>query len=407
MLIIKMAYRNLWRNKGRTALTVLVMVISSSMLMVTIGLLNGMVGELIASNTDQYTGHIQITKGKYSDDRDFYQSFDRYREVMDKVEGSPEVLAAAPRLRSFGLLSFENNTTAVEMLGIEPKREKRVTKLDQSLISGTFLSGPNEAVIGSVLARRLEAKVGSQLVYVTTAADGSIGNDLLTVTGIFKTGNQDYDRSLALVSLPWLADLLVYFKRIHEIALRIRNANAAVETAQKIALMVRDYSLTVEPWQDILPVLNQAINFYRMEVWVILLVFYLGAGLGIMNTFFMTVYERTREFGVMLTLGMTPGGIRKVMITEAFFMGGVSMLLGGAVGLVLVALLFFHGLDFSFWLTPVTYFGSTIRPVFYTKITWQGIIYPMIFLVVTSVVSVYFPAWRASRLDPVKAMRKI
>ena len=78
MLIIKMAYRNLWRNKGRTALTVLVMVISSSMLMVTIGLLNGMVGELIASNTDQYTGHIQITKGTYSDDRDFYQSFDQY-----------------------------------------------------------------------------------------------------------------------------------------------------------------------------------------------------------------------------------------------------------------------------------------------------------------------------------------
>ena len=230
------------------------------------------------------------------------------------------------------------------------------------------------------------------------AGTGKKGNTfhLIRIQACFDTG-------YSVCSL----DLLVYFKRIHEIALRIRNANAAVETAQKIALMVSDYSLTVEPWQDILPVLNQAINFYRMEVWVILLVFYLGAGLGIMNTFFMTVYERTREFGVMLTLGMTPGGIRKVMITEAFFMGVVSMLLGGTVGLGLVALLFFHGLDFSFWLTPVTYFGSTIRPVFYTKITWQGIIYPMIFLVVTSVVSVYFPAWRASRLDPVKAIRKV
>ena len=114
----------------------------------------------------------------------------------------------------------------------------------------------------------------------------------------------------------------------------------------------------------------------------------------------------TKEFGIMLTFGMTPGGIRKIMLAEAVFMGVIAMILGGALGFGLVALLFYHGLDFTFWLSPVSYFGSTILPVFYAKITWQGILYPMVFLVLTSALSVYLPAWRASRLDPVQALRR-
>jgi len=407
MLALKMAYRNLWRNKRRTGLTILAMVVASSMLMLAIGILNGMIYDLIGSATDQYTGHIQITKVGYPDDRDLYKSLDRYQPILDKVDGMPEVIAASPRLRSFGLFSLGNRTQALEILGIEPELEQKVTTLSKLLIHGTFISRPDQVVIGEILARKLKASVGSQLVYLTTAADGSIGNDLLTVAGIFKTGSLDHDSTLALVSLSWLEDLLVYSGHIHEIAIRVKKASLASETAKKMALELSNPSILVRSWQEILPAMKQALDFYDIYILIVLFILYLATGLGIINTFFMITYERSKEFGLMLSLGMTPREVRSLMVNEAGIMGIISMILGGLLGLGLITLFYFRGLDLSAWVTPVSYLGATMQPVLHTKFSWQGILYPIIFLVVTSIASAYIPAWRASQLDPVQALRRI
>ena len=407
MLTLKMAYRNLWRNKRRTGLTILAMVVASSMLMLSIGILNGMIFDLISSATDQYTGHIRITRAGYPDDRDLYKSLDHYQSILDKVDSSPEVMAASPRLRSFGLFSLGHRTQAVEILGIEPEREQKVTTLGRYLISGTFVSQPGQVVIGEVLARKLKAGIGSQVVYLTTAADGSIGNDLLTVTGIFKTGSLDHDGSLALVSLHWLEDLLVYPGHIHEIAIGVKKAALATEIAEKIAVQLSNPSLLVQSWQEILPAMKQALDFYDLYILIILFILYLATGLGIINTFFMIIYERTKEFGLMLSLGMTPREVRRLMVSEAAIMGVISTLLGGLLGLGLISWFYFHGLDLSAWVTPVSYLGATIQPILHTQFSWQGIIYPIFFLVVTSAASAFIPAWRASKLDPVQALRRI
>ena len=109
----------------------------------------------------------------------------------------------------------------------------------------------------------------------------------------------------------------------------------------------------------------------------------------------------------MLSLGMTPREVRSLMLGEATIMGMISMILGGLLGLGLVTLFYFRGLDLSAWVTPVSYLGATIQPVLHTRYSWQGIIYPIIFLVATSAASAYIPAWRASKLDPVQALRRI
>jgi len=391
------------------------MVVASSMLMVSVGILNGMMFDLVASATDEYTSHIQITSAGYPDIRDLYQSIDQYQPIVDRVREVPEVAAASARLRSFGLLSFGNSTQAVEMLGIEPEQEQKVTTLGQHLIQGKFVSLPGEVVLGESLARKLKAGVGSQLVYVTSAADGSIGNDLVTVAGIFKTGSSNLDGALALVSLTWLEDVLAYPGHIHEIAIRVKKPDRAPEVAGKITSIIHAPSsfvngpapapvLLVRPWQEILPDMKQVLDFSDINILVILFILYMATGLGIINSFFMIAYERTKEFGLMLSLGMTPREVRWLMVTEATLMGLISMVLGGAIGLGLVTWFHFHGIDLSAWITPVSYLGATILPVLHTEFNWQGIVYPLVFLVFTSAGSAYIPAWRASRLDPVQAL---
>ncbi|MEW5803494.1 MAG: ABC transporter permease [bacterium] len=407
MLTLKMAYRNLWRNKRRTGLSILAMVVASSMLMLAIGIINGMISDLITSSTDQYTSHIQISRKGYPDVRDLYQSLDHYQPILDLVRGLPEVTAASARLRSFGLLSFGSNTQAVEMLGIEPPQELKVTTLGRSLIRGKMTSPPGQVVIGDALARKLKAGVGSQLVYVTSAADGSIGNDLLTVAGIFKTGSSHLDGGLALVNLTWLEDVVAYPGHIHEVAIRIKKPDRAPEVAAKIALMADDPSLQVRSWQEILPDIKQALDFSGINILVTLFILYLATGLGIINSFFMIAYERTKEFGLMLSLGMTPREIRWLMVTEATLMGLISMILGGALGLGLLTWFHLHGIDLSAWITPVSYLGATFLPVLHAEFSWQGIVYPLLFLVFTAAGSAYIPALLASKLDPVHAMRRV
>ncbi len=406
MLTLKMAFRNLWRNKRRTGLIILAMVVALSMLMLAIGILNGMMADIIASATDQYTGHIQITKEGYPDDRDLYKSMKEDQQYIKQLEAISGVVAASARLRCFGLLSAGNRTQAIEVLGVLPEEEKKVTTLSQKIIKGTFQVGPGECAIGQILAQKLGVDLNSQLVFLTSAADGSIGNDFLKVKGIFKTGSFDHDGTLALVKLPWLQDLLVYPGQIHEIALRVKNPAQSPLVSQKIPPKLSNTPLLIRPWQEILPAMKQILDFYDIYLIVLLSIFYLATGLGIINSFFMIVYERTKEFSMMLSLGTTPGEIRRLMLAEAFFMGLISVVIGGSLGFGLLSWFYFHGLDLSAWMTPITYLGATIPPVLHTQFSYQGIIYPILFLLGTSAAAAYIPAWRASRLDPVKGMRR-
>lgn len=153
--------------------------------------------------------------------------------------------------------------------------------------------------------------------------------------------------------------------------------------------------------------MKQYLDFYQFMLIILISIFYLATGLGIINSFFMIVYERTKEFSLMLALGMSPPEIRSLMLLEAALMGGISVVLGGTLGLVLLGWFYFYGLDLSAWISPISYTGTTLSPILHTTFTWQGIVYPFVLLIITSAASAFIPAWNASRLDPVKGMRRV
>ncbi|SHI77491.1 ABC-type transport system, involved in lipoprotein release, permease component [Malonomonas rubra DSM 5091] len=404
-MLWQLALRNIWRNRRRTLLTLSAMVISSALLILCLGVFSGMLKDMLASATEQYFGHLVISAKGYQDDRDMFANFPADLDLP--ALRHPQVTGYSPRLRSFGLLSFANNSAPVELLGIRPQHEQQVTSLQDHLQSGRYLREEerNGAVIGAGLAKRLAVQPGDELVFVTQAADGSIGNDLLQVSGIFSTGDQGHDNSLVLVPLGWLQQLLVLPGKLHEISLRVEQPRqAAILAGQLTGGMPPE--LEVLDWGQMLPEMKEVVASYDVSRMIIVTILYIATGLGILNTFFMSVLERTREFGVLMAVGMRPGQIRLMVLLETLAMGLISLIFGVGLGVLLSLYMAFVGIDLSGSLTPITYAGGTILPRLHAVLETANILVPAVVLLLVCLLAGFLPANRAARMQPVVAIRE-
>ncbi|NCO50732.1 MAG: ABC transporter permease [Deltaproteobacteria bacterium] len=406
-MLLTLALRNLWRNRRRSLLTLSAMVVSSALLILALGVFSGMFADMLASGTEQYHGHMVISARGYQEDRDLFRTFAPSDINLQTLEARPEILAAAPRLRSFGLISHRTQSEPAELLGIDPGREARVTTLSQKLQKGEPLHAEDQtgALIGSGLARKLGIDIGGELVILTQAADGSIGNDLLTVRGIFASGDRHQDNALVLVQLGWLRQLLVLPNAQHEIALRLGEPLLAAPLADTLATSL-PAGFEVLDWGDLLPQMRDAIAAYDVSRLIMVGVLYLATGLGILNTFFMSVLERIREFGLLMSLGVRPWQIRLLVLTEALLMGLFSLLIGVSSGLLLTWYMAQVGVDLSDYISPISYAGGTILPRLHAVFIFDNFFIPALLLLLISLLAAFLPANRAAKLHPATALRE-
>lgn len=406
-MLLTLAFRNLWRNRRRTLLTLSAMVVSAALLILALGVFSGMFRDMLASATEQYYGHLVLTSPDYQLRRDLFSHMPA--EFADiPVLNAAEITGRSPRLRSFGLLSGRDSSQPVELLGILPERERQVTTLQDKLTSGQYLSrsDSNGALIGQGLARKLRVSPGDELVFVTQAADGSIGNDLLVISGIFATGDSRHDNNLVLAPLAWLQQVLVLPGRIHEVAMVVAEPLAAASLADRLNPLLPE-ELEIFDWGDLLPEMREVIAAYGVSRMIIVTILYLATGLGILNTFFMSVMERTREFGILMAQGMRPWAIRWLVLLETLLLGGIALAVGLLCGALMTLYMQQIGIDLSGHITPVTYAGGTILPRLHAVFEPGNFLVPAGMLLLVSLCAGFLPANRAARLDPVVAVRDI
>ncbi|OHB25288.1 MAG: ABC transporter permease [Desulfuromonadaceae bacterium GWC2_58_13] len=406
-MLVSLAFRNLWRNSRRTLLTLSAMVVSSSLLILALGVFSGMFADMLASATEQYYGHLVISARGYQDDRDMFADFSDYAALAGNLRKRPEVRGVSPRLRAFGLVAHADSTYPAELLGVQPAQEQQVTSFSRQLVAGRYLDETETAgaLIGAGLAKKLGVQPGDELVFLTQAADGSIGNDLLTVTGIFETGSGNRDNALVLVNLPWLQKLTVLPDRIHELAITILEPMRAGELAAPLQTNL-PAGLEVLTWGQLLPEMQEVIASYNVSRLILVAILYAATGLGILNTIFMSVMERTREFGILMAMGMKPRSVQNLVLLETLAMGVVSMTLGVAAGLAMTLYMERVGVDLSPYLSAVTYAGGTILPRLSAAFEADNVTIPAFALLLVSLAAGYFPARRAARLQPIEAIRE-
>lgn len=405
----RIGWRNLGRNRKRTALTALGLAIGYFAVVLMVGWGEGMVAELIENATSLVSGQIEIHDAGYRPERNLYDTIGGrdgadVEELLNTIGADPSVVAAAPRVYAGALVSTGDSTRAGVLLGVELEREVRLTRFLDPLVVGRLPgAGANEMVVGEEMARQLAIGVGDELVVVASAADGSMGNDLYAVTGVFRTGLVEFDGSTAVMPIADLQTLVAFdADRIHEIAVATTDPAAAAVTAERLAaaLDAEDREIVVAAWTELNPVLSQYVALADGMYWIFIVVIFGVACLGVANTMLMATFERRREFAIMLALGVKPWSIVGGVLHEALAMGVVSLAIGAALALPPMVWFSIAPVSLEWLFEDITLEGALVTPslrVGYNVPVWT---WTSVGLLVTAVVAAFYPAVRASRIPP-------
>ena len=296
-------------------------------------------------------------------------------------------------------------------MGIDPARERSVSRFLDELVDGRMPEpGRNELAIGTEMARQLAVGVGDDVVVVAPGADGSMGNDLFEIAGIFRTGMAELDTSTAVLPLADLQTLITLDPgRIHEIAVATEDPWIADDTASRLvaALDSDDLDLEVAPWTELNPVIVEFVALMDSMYFVIFVIVFGIAIFGVANTMLMATYERRREIAVILALGTTPWSVVKTVLYEAAAMGLVALAFGLVVSLPLM--LWWHNAppDLSGLYGDLTMQGVLLRPVLRVELNLANWIWGGVALVVTALLAALYPAARAARVPPADTLSRL
>jgi putative ABC transport system permease protein len=403
MITLRIAFRNIFRQKRRTILTILTMIVGFTLAAVSIGWSDGTYSYIINMFTRNRIGHVQIHHEGYLDEPSLYKTIDDYESVASICEKVKGVETWSPRVESAGLASVGEKSSGVQIMGIDPEREAKATSFDKKIISGNSLSAEpsHEAVIGKGLAEILEADVGSEIVIISQGADGSIANDLYNIVGIADSGDDVSDRSSCYLHIQDAQSFLVLEGRIHEIVLILSDlgeVNRVIETLKK-ALQGR--KLEVTPWQEVARSFYQAMRADQQGMWIMIFVVVLIVAVGVLNTVLMSVLERTREYGLLKAIGTRPNQLFRLVLYESFIIATASVVVGSALGTFANYLLSVHGLILS---EPFSYGGMKFQEM-RSKITAHSLYIPGITVILSAVLVSVFPAAKAARTASARAMR--
>ncbi len=403
MIIAKMALRNIFRQRRRSLLTGLMMVGGFTLCSVFLGISDGSYGNIIDLFTQDHTGHVQIHKKGYLDRPSLYKTIDDERYIDKKILKTPHVKSLAPRVYSPALAFVGKKTTGAEIVGIDPAREPNTSRIVQKVDSGRFFSQvpSNEVIIGGGLADILQIGLEDEIALIGQGADGSIANDIFKVIGIISKETSTYDRMKCYMSLKTAQDFLVLGGRVHEIAILLEDESLARETASKISEKLNDESLAVDPWQIVEKEFYRAMWADNMGNYITQGIIMLIVAIGVLNTVLMSILERTKEFGVMKALGTRPLTILKLIVLETAMLCIISIAMGALLSLSFNHYLSIHGIELS---TPFDYGGIRWDTIL-SEVNSRTLYVPAIVTFLAALTVSVFPAIRAARIVPVKAMR--
>jgi putative ABC transport system permease protein len=403
MMTLKMAFRNIFRQKRRTVLTMLTMVGGFTLAAISIAWSDGTYSNVINMFTRNQLGHIQIHRRGYLERRSIHKTIDDYGAIGNMLDTLKGVEAWAPRVYAAGLASVADKSTAAQIVGIDPARENRATRFDRKITRGSSLTDQpsHEAVLGTGLAARLEAEVGDELVIVSQAADGSIANDLYTVVGIASSGGGIAEQTNLYLHLVEAQQLFVLDSRIHEIAVVATDLDKVDDLTEKIQAGLDNPALKVASWKEFAHSFYTAMKADQQGAWIMLFVIMLVVAVGVLNTVLMTVLERRREYGVLRAIGTAPAQVFRLVLVEVVIMALFSLVIGSGIAYVVNYVLSIHGIEMP---QSFTYGGIEFTTM-YTEINSRSFYMPAVAVLLTALIVSLFPAARAAQIEPAKAMR--
>jgi len=403
-----LAWRNLWRRRRRTWLTVGAMAFCNVLLIFMISLQLGSYQMMIDNSLAMYSGHVQIQRRGYLEDQRMRLSVPDVEGLAGRAREALGVETVAARAVAFALASSEERSFGVMINGVQPAYEPGVSTFPGLVREGRYLrpGDREQIVVGAVLAENLRVGLGDELTFLGSGRDGSFAAAVATVVGIVRTGVDEVDRSVAQVPLGWFREVFAMGDSGHSVVVRmagLEQVPGAVSTLER--LVAGDDDLVVLDWQALEPGLREAIISDMASAWFMYAVLILLVAFSVLNTQLMSVLERTREFGVMLALGMRPSRLARLVGMETVLMSSMGLALGVLFGALLT------------WYLSIVGFAYPGMEELAAKINLPGRMYPRLSLLslfwgpgtvfLGALLAALYPALRLFRMAPVQAMRAV
>ncbi|MGM0596332.1 MAG: ABC transporter permease [Myxococcota bacterium] len=406
MLLLKMAFRNLWRRKFRTILTMIAIGFSYGLLLFFVQFTTGSHEGMINTGIRMQAGHIIVQGKGYSEEREITENIKDPEPVLQQIKDVVPDSDISERIFLTGSLSSSSGNTILDnLVGVNPAIEKKVSEIPGKIIKGDYLSGKKgEIVIGATAAKLLKVDLGMKVQLSISDVNGNIIRAALRVRGIFRTGGLSVDRGYALISLKQAQEMTKLGSAVTQLAIFSDLQSSKLKTKLNTA------ELEVLHWRDAMPMLAQMLWVDKISMYVFLFIILGIVSAGILNTVLMSVMERTREFGVLKSIGMSPWRIFMLIIYEALFTAIIAIFTGMILGLSLSYYLSIHGLDPAVFVEGeqgMEAAGIPMTNLMYSKVTLFSVVWTAISVIVLSVLSALPPSIRAFRIKPVKAVRDL
>jgi len=408
--LMSLAWRNLWRHKRRTWLTVGAMIFSNVLLVFMISLQFGSYDMMIENSLKAFSGHVQVSAKGYSDEPKMRLVIEDIESRAEQIRGAFPELVVAVRGETFVMASSDERSFGIQIAGVDVAHESNVSSIPGLITQGYYLrpTEQQEVVVGKVLARNLKVGVGDEITLLGSGFDGSFAAAVVIVRGIFESNITELDRSLAQISLASFQELFNMGRKGHVIIANAPNINDSGDyqhEIQKLMLVGNkvDHGLEVQNWKELNPGLMQAIKSDMASAWFMYIVLIVLVSFSVLNTQLMSVLERTREFGIMTAIGLRPSSLGKLVLLETAAMASIGLVIGTGLGFMLSLYLNEVGLSIPGMADMAAQYNLLDK--MYPAVDFISISIGPLTVFFACLIAAIYPIIKLQGLEPVPAMR--
>ena len=405
MLTFKLAIRNLFRNTRRTILSAILISFSLMALIMADGLILGMKDLLVSSLTKNLVGEAQLHRKGFRDNFDVDLYFTGTDDLVADLRGRPEVTEVASRVLSGGMVSSSYNVATGMVFGIDAEAEARIGNIKKAIIEGQYLTGERgEIMLGRPMAELLEVSLGDRIVITLSEADGGdLSQALFRVSGIYYFGLREIDHNTVFINADEARQAVgISADASHELVMVFEDSSVSREKNSTVFDDFNNEQLELKSWMELNEDIATMLELSGLSTLIIGSILFLLASLGVINSMFMSIYERLYEFGVARAIGTTPWQLAQLILCEALLLGIGSCLFGGVIGYGLISYTTLHGLPLGeFEMSGIALSGNIATQMQVSQFTELPF-----YIILLTLVAALYPARFASKIVPTEALSR-
>jgi ABC-type lipoprotein release transport system permease subunit len=404
-ILAMLAWRNLWRNHRRTIIMISAITVGVWAMIFMTALMRGMVNDMLRGGIQTLPGHVQIHHPGFRDDPSVNNLISATGTALDEIFSDNGLEPWASRVKVPAVISSERESRGVTLFGIDPAAEAQITFVADDIAEGRYLEDEADSgvVIGRKLADKLDTRLGKRVVLMSQDPDNEIADRGFRIVGIYDSDPDSLEETFVFAGRATIQKMLGIGDRVTEVVFLAAD-HQNVEPLYKRVSELAGPDVDVEPWYELDKYLSTMLNMMDGFVLVWIVVVFLALSFGLVNTLVMAVFERIREIGLMLALGMRPANILGQIVLESLLLLVIGLALGNAFAWMTVVPLK-DGIDISVVAEGMDMMGAS--SMLYPDLQIHDVIMANIVVLALGFLASLSPAWRASRYQPVEAITKV